>query len=124
MRAKLVLDDIQKGGPLAKYDGLGARFAVGGFEDADERFGFAAASVDVEGKYVGGFAKRGGRLDEIVQFERFGAAHGAAMLGLDDAFDTLVSEHVGACGNHWVVELFEADWAVVSRIDAQLQHVL
>lgn len=118
MLAELVLDDIQKAGPLAKYDGLGARFAVGGLEDADQRLGFAAACVDVKGKYVGAFAEGGGRLDEIFQFERFGATHGAATLGFDDAFDTFGSEHVGTCGDDGVVELFEADWTVVLRIDA------
>lgn len=87
---------------------------MGGFEDADQRFGFAAACVDVKGKYVGAFAKGGGRLDDVFEFKRFGTAHGAAVLGFDDAFDTFASEHVRACGYDGIVEFFEADRAVIS----------
>lgn len=122
MGVELVLDDVEEGGPLAEDDGFGARFAVRGFEDAEERFGFTAARVRVEGEEVivesAAFAEPGRGADQAVDFEGFGATHGAAVLGLDDAFDAFVSEDVRTGCYDWVVELFEADWAIFSRVDA------
>ena len=124
MLPKLVLDDVEKGGPLAEDDGFGAGFAVGCFQDAKQRFGFAAAGVSVEGEDVGALSEPGCGLDQLVDLEGFSTAHWAAVLELNDTFNTFVTEDVSACGDHWIVELFQAHWTVFPRINAQLKHVL
>ena len=62
--------------------------------------------------------------DEGVEVEGVGAAHGAAVLGFDDALDAFVAEAVGAGCDDGVVEGLEADGAVVAGVDAELEHVL
>lgn len=109
---------------MAEDDGFGAGFVVRGFEDAEEGFDLAAAGFDVDGGLVGGVAEVGGGVDEAVDFEGLGAAQWTAVLGVDDALDAFVAEYVGTCRYDWVVQVFKADGAFFTRIDAQLQHIL
>lgn len=125
-RRELRLDDVEEGGPLAEDDGFGAGLAVRGLEDAEQGGDLAAAGVgvDVDGGERGGFAQAGGGAHQAVGAEGLGPAHGAAVLGFDDALDAFVPEHVRARGDDRVVQVPEADGAFFARVDAQLQHVL
>lgn len=80
VRAQLVLDHVQEGGPLAKDDGFGAWFAVRGFENAEERFGLAAACVHAQWECVTAFAQSRRRPDQLLDLEWFRTTHGAAVL--------------------------------------------
>lgn len=114
-------DDVEEGGPLAEDDDSGAWFAVRGFEDAEEGFGFAAACVDVEVLLVGGgFAEAGSWADKGVSFEGFSAAEGTSVLGFDDALDTFVAEDMGAGRDDGIVKVFEADRTFFAGIDTEL----
>lgn len=121
---QLGLDDVEEGGPLAEDDGFDAGFVARGVKDAEEGLDLGAAGFDVDGGVIGGFAEAGGGADEAVDFERFGATHWTAVLGLDDALDAFVAEHVGTRRDDGVVQIPEADGAFLSGINAQLQHVL
>ncbi len=63
-------------------------------------------------------------MDERFGGEGLGAAHGAAVLGFDDAGDAVGAEGVGAGGDDGGVEGFEADGAVLVGINGELEHGL
>lgn len=118
--SQLGLDDVEEGGPLAEYDGFGVWFAVGGSEDAEEGFDFTAAGFNVDLGLTAGFSKSGGWANEAFNFERLGATHGAAVLGVDDTLNAFIPEHMGTRSDHRVVQILEANWAIFARIDVQL----
>ncbi|KAL8962010.1 MAG: hypothetical protein Q9193_001528, partial [Seirophora villosa] len=120
---QLVLDDVQERGPLAEDDDLAPGLLPRSLEDLDQRLDFAARRVDVDvTRRALAQVYRGA--DEGVDFQGFGAAHGTAVLGLDDFFDAVVAERVGACGDDGLVEGFETDGAIFVGLDADLKHVL
>lgn len=121
---ELGLDYVEEGGPLAEDDGFSTWFLVGGSKDFEQGFDFAACGVGVNVWLIDGFAQFDRRTDEGIEVERFGATHGAAMLGVYHALDTFIAEYVGAGGDDGVVEIIEADWAVFVRFDANLEHIL
>lgn len=101
-------DDVKEGGPLGEDDGFAGRILfAGGVEDGEKRFDLGAGRFRA---HVGGgggrFSKINCRTDEGVEVKRFGAAHGASMLGLDDTFNTFVAEGVGTGCNDWIMEGF------------------
>jgi len=80
---------------LAEDDGFGGGiFGVGGVEDGEQGVDFAAGAGAGGGGGGGveGLAEVDGGVDEGVGGEGLGAAHGAAVLGFDDAGDAVGAE--------------------------------
>lgn len=84
---------------MAEDDGFGGGvFGVRGVEDGEQGVDFAAGGAGRGGG--GGFAEVEGRVDEGGGGEGLGAAHGAAVLGFDDAGDAVEAE-LGGFGSQY-----------------------
>lgn len=126
MEGELGGDDVEERGPLAENNDFRAWFAVRGFKDAEQGFNLGAGgTVTVRlNRQVGAFTQLGSWLDEVARFQGFGTAHGAAVLGFNDALNAGMAKNMGASCDDRVVEGFEADRAVFTGFNAQLEHVL
>ena len=132
-------DDVEEGGPLGEDDCFGGWvFAAGGGEDVDQGFEFGGAGfwVEVVGSggadggivvvvvIVVGFTKLDGGSHERFYIEGFCTAHGAAVLSFDYTLNAFVAKGVGASCDDRIVKGLEADGTTVSRVDAELKHIL